>query len=186
MSSVVQTVAPTETPVNLDDLKLRLRITDNDFDSALMDILNGAVDYCQEYQWAQYVTATFVERFDCFPCEIRPKKCPLLSVTSLTYVDTAGATQTLTQNTDYTVDIYSKPGRIIPAFNKSWPATRGFINDVVLTYTAGYGAATDVPDDAKQAVTLKAMQAYQSCDDQGAMDRVIHSILDKRSFRVFY
>lgn len=188
MRSLTQTVAPTQQPVNLDDLKLRLKITDNSFDAMLAIYLDAAISYCQEYQWAQYCTATFAERYDCFPCEFRPYRSPLLTVTSLAYVDTSGNSQTLTAVTDYTVDIYSKPGRIVPAYNKTWPSTYGHINDVTLTYTAGYGGPESVPDEIKQAILLKAAQQYGDCDGSSieAMDKAIHSLLDKRSFRVFY
>lgn len=186
--SITRTVAPTQTPVSLDELKAALKITHGDMDATLQLYLLAATDYCQEYQWAQYVTATFVERFDRFPSVFRPQRCPLASVTSLAYVDTAGASQTLTVTTHYTVDIYSKPGRIVPAYNYSWPATYGHVNDVTLTYTAGYGAPADVPDEIKHAILLKAAQQYGDCDAGGnsAMDMAIHSLLDKRSFRVFY
>lgn len=186
--SIVRTVAPTQTPVGLDELKAALKISHGDMDATLLGYLSAAVDYCQEYQWAQYCTATFVERFDRFPCYFTPQRCPLISVTSLVYNDTANQSQTLTANTHYTVDAYSKPARIVPAYNYTWPATYGHINDVTLTYTAGYGAPSDVPDEIKHAVLLKAAQQYGDCDanSMAAMDRAIHALLDKRSFRVFY
>ena len=188
MASIVQTVAPTLLPVSLDELKARLRILGSEEDTLLMGYLSAAVDYCQEYQWAQFCTATFVERFDCFPSCFHPQRSPLISVTSLTYVDTGQQTQTLTANTNYTVDSYSKPARIVPAYNYSWPATFGHINNVTLTYTAGYGSPSDVPEEIRHAILLKAAQQYGDCEGASieAMDRVIHSLLDKRSFRVFY
>ena len=186
MSSIVRTVAPTTTPVTLDELKDKLRISGNEFDTELQVHLDGATDYCQEYQWAQFCTATFVERFDSFPCEFRPQRNPLRSVTSLAYVDSGGTTQTIVENTDYTVDIYSIPARVVPAYSKSWPASRGHINDVTLTYVAGYGGVDDVPDEVRLAILLKAARTYEHCEDGGAMDGVIHNLLDKRSFRVFY
>jgi uncharacterized phiE125 gp8 family phage protein len=188
MRSIVQTVAPIETPVCLDELKDRLKITNSEQDSLLLGYLNASVEYCQEYQWAQYCTATYVERFDRFPSVFMVQRNPLIAVTSLAYVDTSQQSQTLTVTTNYTVDAYSKPGRIVPAYNYTWPATHGHINNVTLTYTAGYGDAEDVPDEIKQAILLKAAQQYGDCEGSSvdAMDRAIHSLLDKRSFRTFY
>ena len=186
ISSIVRTVAPTDLPVSLADVKTRLKIDHNDEDPLLLAYIQAATVYAEEYQWSQLVTATFVERFDCFPCEIRPKRCPLVSVTSLQYVDTAGTTQTLTANTDYTVDAYHKPGRIIPAYNTSWPSTRGYANDVILTYTAGYGEPKDVPDEVKMAIILKVDQQRSSCEKPETLDKPIQMLLDLRSFRVFY
>lgn len=186
ISSIDCIVEPAKTPVSLDEVKTRLRIDHSDEDSLLELYLKSSTHYAQEHQWSQLVTATFVERFDCFPCEIRPKKCPLLSVTSLAYVDTAGNTQTLVANTDYTVDIYKKPGRIIPAYRKSWPATRGFINDVTLTYIAGYGEPSDVPHEIKAAIILKTEEQLRGCEDGGKLAKAVDSLLDLRSFRVFF
>lgn len=186
MSSVVCTVPAAVQPVSIDEVKTRLKIDHNDEDSLLETYIKAATEYCQQYQWAQYITATFVERWDRFPCVITPQMCPLATVTSLQYVDTAGTTQTLTVTTDYTVDAYKQPGRIAPAYSTSWPTTRGYLNDVVLTYTAGYGDPEDVPDEIKLAIILKVDQQRSSCESPEALDKPIHMLLDMRSFRVFY
>lgn len=62
---------------------------------------------------------------------------PLQSVTSLTYVDTNGVTQTLDPSL-YIVDANSETGRITPAFSTPWPYTRSVINAVNITFVAGY------------------------------------------------
>lgn len=186
MRSIICTVGPTQTPVSLDEVKERLRITGNEFDSELQVYLEAATEYCQEYQWSQFCTATFVERYDSFPCAFSLMRSPIQSVSSVVYVDSAGNSQTLTSNTDYTTDIYSRPGRIVPAYSKSWPATRGHINDVTVTYVAGYGTSADVPDEVRMAILLKTAQLHEACGDQVMVDMAIHAMLDKRSFRVFY
>ena len=186
ISSITQTAAPTVLPVSLDELKTRLKIDHVDEDSIIQSYLEAATEYAQEYQWSQLITATYVERFDRFPCCICLQRNPVQSVTSVSYVDTSGNTQTLVANTDYTVDIYSKPARIIPAYSKWWPATRCHINDVIVTYVAGYGdSQANVPDEIKHALMLKASQQYMSCDETEPMDKAINSLLDKRSFRTF-
>ena len=186
ISSITQTVAPTQLPVDLELVKTRLKITHVEEDTLLDGYIRAATKYAEEYQWAQYITATFVERWDCFQDVIRPLRSPLLTVTSLAYVDTSGNTQTLTANTDYTVDVYSKPGRIVPAYSKWWPATRGHVNDVTLTYTAGYGNPSDVPEEVKIAIILKVDQQRSSCEKPETLDRPINMLLDLRSFRTFY
>ncbi len=188
-SSLVQTVAPTETPVSLDEVKDHLRIDDDEEDLLIASYIEAATIFAQEYTWSQLCTATFAERWDRFPSVIVPKKCPLLTVTSVAYVDTAGVAQTLTVTTDYVVDIYQKPARIIPAYTKWWPATRCYVNDVTLTYTAGYGGPDDVPAEVKQAILLKCGQLYAGrggCDPGDATEKAIRCLLDLRSFRVFY
>jgi len=186
-SSITMTVPPAETPISLGEVKDRLHLDDNDEDLKLLAYIQAATAYAQEYTWSQLVSATYVERFDCgFPCIIVPQKAPLVSVTTLAYVDSAGSTQTLTANTDYLVDAYSRPGRIYQAYNQYWPSTRGFKQDVTLTYVAGYGTPADVPDEIREAIMMKVEALASDCDGTEAIDKAIHALLDLRSFRVFY
>ena len=69
---------------------------------------------------------------------------PLQSVTTLTYVDTNGVTQTL-DPTLYIVDANSETGRITPAFSTPWPYTRSVINAVNITFVAGYAYSPSTP-----------------------------------------
>jgi len=84
----------------------------------------------------------------------------LVSVGSIQYVDTDGATQTLAA-TEYTVDATQRaPGRIVEAFDKSWPDTRVTPNAVTVTFDAGFGAAVDVPEEYKQIIKLYFEHLY--------------------------
>lgn len=69
---------------------------------------------------------------------------PLQSVTSITYVDSDGATQTLAAD-QYLVDAKNQPARVTPAYGCSWPSTRQQSNAVIVRFVAGYGAASAVP-----------------------------------------
>ena len=51
--------------------------------------------------------------------ELRP---PLQSVTTVTYVDPSGTTQTLASNR-YVVDVNNEPGRMAPSVGSVWPVT---------------------------------------------------------------
>lgn len=79
---------------------------------------------------------------------------PLQSVSTITYVDTAGATQTLAAD-QYLVDAVSQPARIAPAYGVSWPSTRDQANAVKVRFIAGYGAAAAVPACVKQWMLVK-------------------------------
>lgn len=85
---------------------------------------------------------------------------PLQSVTSITYVDTDGATQTLATD-QYTVDTKGQPARIAPAYGCSWPSTRQQNNAVTIRFVAGYGAAAAVPQCIKNWMLMKISTAYQ-------------------------
>jgi hypothetical protein len=61
----------------------------------------------------------------------------LLSVQSITYVDTSGVTQTLDPS-QYVVDTTSEPARIVPAEGTYWPSQMTYIpGSVRITFMAG-------------------------------------------------
>lgn len=87
---------------------------------------------------------------------------PLMSVTSIQYVDTTGETQTLDPSL-YIVDASQEPGRITPAYGKMWPATRHQIAAVTVTYVAGYGAdASSVPARLQQRIMNHVAYCYEN------------------------
>lgn len=82
-------------------------------------------------------------RLDGWPCEgfIDVPRPPLVSITSITYVDTNGEEQTWATD-QYDVDIPVGPrcrrGRIEPAYGVSWPTIRRQMNAVTVRFRAGY------------------------------------------------
>lgn len=84
-------------------------------------------------------------------------------VTSLTYVDTAGVTQTLVEGTNYRVVTDSDSMFIEPAYGTCWPATREIAGAVRVTYLAGYGpAATDIPPAILGYARVRLGQLYEN------------------------
>ena len=60
------------------------------------------------------------------------------------------------------MDANSTPGRIVPAPGKSWPATRGYINDVIIRFLAGYGdLGSDVPQPLRHAILMLVAFWYE-------------------------
>src|SRR3990172_9167653 len=70
----------------------------------------------------------------------RLQKPKLQSITSITYIDTAGATQTWT-STLYEADIKSDIGKVRPVSGESYPSTDDIYNAVTIKFKAGYGDA---------------------------------------------
>jgi uncharacterized phiE125 gp8 family phage protein len=88
-------------------------------------------------------------------------RAPLASVTSISYVDGAGATQTLA-GSQYTVDGGGAIGRIYEAYNATWPTVRSQPRAITVRFVAGYGAdAVSVPETIKQATLLLTTHFYQ-------------------------
>lgn len=75
-------------------------------------------------------------------------------------MDTDGNSQTLGSSV-YRVDAVSEPGRITLAYNQSWPLIRSVTNAITITYSAGYGIPSKVPDDVKHAIKLIIGHLYE-------------------------
>lgn len=157
-----QTVAPTEEPVSLADVKLHLRVDGNEENVLIASLIAAAREFCESYTGLQFVTATWAYTLDAFPSQdiIRLPRPPLSSVTTVAYTDAAGDAQTMSSS-DYDVDTTSIEGRLALAYGASWPSTRDEIDAVTITYVAGYGNAQAVPDAAKSAIYMVVADLYE-------------------------
>jgi uncharacterized phiE125 gp8 family phage protein len=149
--------------VTVSELKTHCRIDVSDEDTYLEAIILAARQYAENYTWRAFMTQTWRATYDCFPCVIEVPRPPLQSVTSITYVDDAGDTQTLSASL-YQVDTKSQPGRIIPAYGESWPTIRSdTLNAVTVNFVAGYGDdPEDVPAGLRHAVKFLAGHFYEN------------------------
>ena len=139
-----------------DDVKKHLRIDEDDEDSLIADYLEAAERQVETELAIGLQEQTLVLRLDRFPGRrIRLPRPPLTSVTSITYTDTNGASQTLATD-QYTVNTFTMPGEIVEAWGKSWPTTRDIPNAVVVTYVTGYAQPEDVPQMVRNAILLSA------------------------------
>jgi uncharacterized phiE125 gp8 family phage protein len=160
---------PTTEPLTVGDVKAQARIDHVDDDDWIEQFVIPAVRERGEIATNRaFTTQTWKDVRDTFPCwEWELPKPPLQAVVSITYVDTAGATQTLTANTDYIVEIPAGPraarGRVTPAYGLYWPATRGQIAAVTLQFRCGYGSdPASVPPLLKMAMLQDAATLYKN------------------------
>ena len=94
------------------------------------------------------ITSTWKYRLNCFPDEIQLPMAPIQSITSIDYIDDDGNPQVFT---DFQ---FNKEGRLLPAYDFTWPSTREQLDAVTITYIAGYDNAGEVPEDVKLAMLL--------------------------------
>jgi uncharacterized phiE125 gp8 family phage protein len=137
--------APALEPVTLAEAKNHLRV-DDDSENELIDALRVAArEYVETFTGRKLITQTWDLKLDAFPCErcIELPFAPVSAVSSISYVDANGDTQTWASS-NYTSDTpsgpFAMPGRIVPAYTVSWPTTRNVINAVTVRFVAGYGA----------------------------------------------
>lgn len=153
--------APTGEPVVATEVINHLRLEPDTSEDALLDALRVAARQRVEAATGRVMlTQTWDLTLDCFPCVIRLPYPPLISVTSITYLDVDGVS-TVLDTSDYVVDSKSVIGRITPAYGESWPSTRAILNAVTVRFVCGYGDPSDVPDALKVAMLLMVGGMYE-------------------------
>jgi uncharacterized phiE125 gp8 family phage protein len=172
------TYADTTRVVTLTEAKEVLHIAGADHDLPIVRLIDAATRVAEIRQRRKYLTTTCIDYFDSFPAVIRPRWSPLIAVTGIEYIDTNGTLQTLSSD-QYDVDADTEPGRIVLAYNCSWPDLRGDINGIVVTYTAGYGTdADDVPGEYRNAILLLVYDWFYHPDREGKLSPAATALLD--------
>lgn len=151
---------PSAEPVSLSEAKAHLRVTSTNEDSLINSLITAARMWAEDFTQRALITQTWEYKLDAFVDEIEIPLPTLQSVTSIQYVDTAGATITLA-NTEYTVDTAAERGLVRLAYDKSWPSTRTQANAVTIRFIAGYGGAASVPGTIKAACLLMLGELYE-------------------------
>ena len=154
----VLTVQPTQLPVSLDEVKAYLYVTSTDDDSLIQRTIFQAAAFLEgrykcaimSQTWALYCDGFYDARY-WIENAIQIARAPFGAVSSITYVDSDGATQTLAAD-QYRVAANGIYARIEPAYSVTWPTTRAVIATVTVTHTAGHSTQADVPYVVHQAV----------------------------------
>lgn len=164
------TTAATDWPISLAEVKAHLRLDDDDDNEAtyLRSLIMAATQYAEQFLKRQLITATLTLRLDDFPRgstdaerTIWLPNPPLQSVTSVVYLDSAGASQTLSSSL-YRVDATDEPGRISEAFGQSWPATYPVSAAITVVYVAGWTSEANVPEPIKAAMKLLVSHWFEN------------------------
>ena len=176
--SLKVTVVPTELPVTLDEVKAHLRETKATEDADIMSKLRtvvGQLDGPEGLLNRALVSQTLeltVDRFWGRTLELPLP--PMVSVTSIAYLDADGDSQTLATS-EYRVLNTATPteqGRIELAFGSSWPSTRDVEQAVTITYVAGYGARNAVPEYIRHLILVMVKLLYDGREPMTAANLV--------------
>lgn len=153
------TAAATE-PITLAQLKAQCRVDTSDDDAVLTLAIQAARAKAENYTGTAIISQVWDQTLDEFPeAEIELLKPPVTAVTSVSYVDEAGATQVLA-GSSYSLDNTTFPGWLLPAYGSEWPATRDQANAVTIRYATGYADANAVPGDMRAWLLLTAAFIY--------------------------
>ena len=153
---VSEVTAPAAEPLQVSEVRRHLALDDSYYDDYISSLIEVTRAKVQAHTHRQLVTATYDAKLDALPAGQQTLALPygsLQSVTSITYTDTAGDSQTFSSS-DYDVSTAREPGTISPAYGKTWPAARVQQEAATVRFVCGYGAAGAVPQAIKQAMLL--------------------------------
>lgn len=158
--------APVYQPVSRTEARLWMQVDEDltDQDTVIDMLIKAATARAELITGRAFVQRELQLILPCWPDRIELPHPPLVSVESITYIDTDGTQQTL--DTDiYDVHTWREPGFVCRAYGQSWPAYRSAPDAIRVNYTAGYdpvGSPVGEPEhQAGQPSNLKLwMQAY--------------------------
>jgi len=159
--------APAIEPIYLEEAKAQCRIDHGDEDALVQALIRASRDYVENFTHRALITQTWDWQIDGFPCgDLVLPLAPVSSVTSVTYLDSAGTSQTWSSS-NYRTDLPAGPkaprARLAPGYGVLYPTTYDVINAVTVRFVAGYGATTaTVPFAIKQALLLLIAHWYKT------------------------
>jgi len=154
---------PASEPLSLADAKGYLRVETPDEDALIADMIVAARIECERINDRSFIATTWRLTLDALPWGPGPGGAwhggvslpmpPLISLSSLRYVDLGGVWQTIDPAT--LIVSAGTPGRIAPPYGNYYPLSQPRPAAVELVYVAGYGPdATAVPRSVVMAIRL--------------------------------
>ena len=157
------TTAPTKEPITLAEARHHLNLGHELDDPILAQYIGAAREAAESFTRRSFAQQTLTLTLDCFPEEIVLPRPPVQSVTSIKYIDTDGAEQTLATSVYQFDGSAEAMPRIREAYGQSWPNTRDQMAAVTIEYVAGY---EKTPEAARQALLLMIGSFYEHREDQ--------------------
>ena len=175
------TSEPSAEPVAMSVLKARLRVTASEFDDEIASLLEASRRMVEAETSRCFVTQTLKFTADAFPSarSLELRRLPVASVSSVQYVDTSRATQTLSADA-YTLDLSSSPARVVLLPGQVWPATSSDCPQAVtVTFVAGVAAA-DVSPVAVLAIVEQVRLRFAMLQPERVVPENSMQIAEKR------
>lgn len=156
--SLVLKTAPTTEPVTTAEAKTHMRVSTSDDDTYVGTLITVARKHVENIVGRALINQTWNYYLPCFPYDAGYIEIPignLSSVSSIKYTNSSNSETTWTAS-NYIVDTYNTPGRIVLAYNQTWPSfVEKPVNAVNIEFVAGYGSsAANVPEGIKHAMLL--------------------------------
>lgn len=181
MTALTRITPPTSEPITLAEAKAHLRVSLSDDDTLIGNLITATRMICEEFTARALITQGWRLWLDAFPGDamawwdgtrqgatsrltvkrfILMPRAPLQSISAVTvYADDDSST--VFSPALYFVDNAAEPGRLALRNNASWPIPQRMSNGISIDFTAGYGAASNVPQALKQGMLAHIAQLYE-------------------------
>jgi uncharacterized phiE125 gp8 family phage protein len=158
---LVITVEPAEEPVTLAEASLFMRYTGSLQNAVITALIKAARKDVESWSNKTMVTTTYEFYTECLDDEILIPTGSIQSpITSIKYQDAADAQQTLS-STLYKLDNKSIQNKVYRDPLESYPDVLVQPNAVVITFDAGYGAASTVPETFKTVIKMRVAELFE-------------------------
>lgn len=157
---------PSALPVSLEEAKAHLRVDTTDEDLLITALIQSVTEHLDGWSGTLgrcLVEQTWTAKFSAFPCAglIRLPLAPFAPSPAIvvTYIDDAGASQTLSSSKYQAFEDDLGPMLGLVA-GETWPTTKETPDAVTVEAKFGYGDPKDVPASIKAAVLLMVGDLY--------------------------
>ena len=164
--TLVRTADPAGPAVPMTELLEYLRVSSSDDELVIAGMLSAATGWVEQWTERALITQGWRLVLDAWPGDglILIDRTPVLSITSVGYVDAAGAAQVLAPAA-WQLDRNGAPARLAPAPGTTWPQVREQLAAVTIDFQAGYGPSwNDVPETIRQALFRLTAHFYDNRD----------------------
>jgi uncharacterized phiE125 gp8 family phage protein len=153
--NLVQTVAPADEPLSLEDAKLFMHILENDEDTLITSMISSAREYAENYTNRQFEIATWGLITDCLYSGLTIPLSPVTEILTVEYMDEDAVYQTLSTDDYYSYVEYGATKLHI----SSAPSYKDDKRAIKITFKAGY---TTVPSSIVSFLKVLVSTMYEN------------------------
>ena len=158
--ALVVTTPPATEPVTLAEASLWMRYTGSLQDNVITALITAARLDVESWTNRTMVTTSYDYYTENLCDVIDIPTSTIIAVSAITYQDTADAAQTLS-STLYKLDNKSVINNIFRDPLESYPEVLAQPNAVKISFTAGYGAASAVPENLKTVIKMRVSELFE-------------------------
>lgn len=163
MASYQLVTGPAVEPITLNEAKAYLRVDTTVEDSLITALIVAARRQVEartlrplcSQTWKYFLDSSEIQNL------IYLNKAPVTNIDSITYIDPNGDSQTI-DSSNYSKDLNANPAKIEI---KNMPSIIQGLAVMSIQFDCGYGGASDVPQDIKQAMLFIIGHLYENRQD---------------------